>query len=202
MRTLTVTGMIVTAGLLIAASFALAQRPGGGPRPSDADDLVSRMMEFDKDQDQKLTKAEVTDARLHRLFDRADADKDGVVTREELTALAAREAANGRGGPRGGGGGPPGGFPGGGPMGMGPPRPGEILPPMLQDRLELTSEQKAQLAALQKEVDSKLESILNDDQKAQLKTMRERGPGRFGPPGGGRGPGPGGDGPPPRREPR
>ena len=85
-------------------------------------------------------------------------------------------------------------------MGMGPPRPGEILPPMLQDRLELTSEQKAQLAALQKEVDGKLETILNDDQKAQLKTMRERGPGRFGPPGGGRGPGPGGDGPPPRRD--
>ena len=85
-------------------------------------------------------------------------------------------------------------------MGMGPPRPGEILPPMLQDRLELTSEQKAQLAALQKEVDGKLETILNDDQKAQLKTMRERGPGRMGPPGGGRGPGPGGGGPPPRRD--
>ena len=99
-RTLTVTGLIVTGGLLIAASFAAAQRPGGGPRPSNGDDLVARMMEFDKDQDRKLTKAEVTDARLHRLFDRADADKDGVVTREELTALAAREAANDRGGPR------------------------------------------------------------------------------------------------------
>ena len=93
MRTLTVTGLIVTGGLLIAASLAVAQRPGGGPRPSDADDLVARMMEFDKDQDRKLTRAEVTDARLHRLFDRADADKDGVVTRDELTALAAREAA-------------------------------------------------------------------------------------------------------------
>ena len=101
MRTLTVTGLILTGGLLIAASLAVAQRPGGGPRPSDADDLVARMMEFDKDQDRKLTRAEVTDERLHRLFDRADADKDGVVTREELTALAAREAANDRGGPRG-----------------------------------------------------------------------------------------------------
>ena len=173
MRTLTVTGLIVTGGLLIAASLAVAQRPGGGPRPSDADDLVARMMEFDKDQDRKLTRAEVTDERLHRLFDRADADKDGVVTREELTALAAREAAERprRPSPR---------RPGR-PDGMGPPRPGEILPPMLQDRLELTSEQKAQLAALQKEVDGKLETILNDDQKAQLKTMRERGPGRVRP---------------------
>jgi hypothetical protein len=195
MRTRTVTGLIVTGGLLIAASLAVAQRPGGGPRPSDGDDLVARMMEFDNDQDGKLTRAEVTDARLHRLFDRADADHNGVVTREELTALAIREAANNRSGPPGGG--------PGGPMGMGPPRPGEILPPMLQDRLELTSEQKAQLADLQKEVDGKLESILNDNQKAQLKTMRERGPGRFGPPGGGggRGPGPGGNGPLPRRDP-
>jgi hypothetical protein len=192
MRTLTVTGLVVAGGILIAASLALAQRPGGAPRPSEGDDLVARMMEFDKDQDAKLTKAEVTDERLHRLFDRADVDKDGVVTRAELTSLAARESANDRGGPRGGG--------PGGPMGMGPPRPGEILSPMLQDRLELTSEQKTQLAALQKEVDGKLESILNSDQKAQLKTMRERGPGRGGPQGGGRGPGPGGNGRPPRRD--
>ena len=112
-RKLTVTGLIVTGGLLIAASLAVAQRPGGGPRPP-GDDLVVRMMEFDKDQDGKLTKAEVTDDGLHRLFDRADADKDGVVTKEELTALATREAANNRGGPPGGG--PPGGGPGG-PMG-------------------------------------------------------------------------------------
>ena len=92
MRTMTVTGLIVTGGLLIAASLAVAQRPEGGPRPPGGDDLVARMMEFDKEQDRKLTRAEVTDERLHRLFDRADADKDGVVTREELTALAAREA--------------------------------------------------------------------------------------------------------------
>ena len=46
------------------------------------------MMAFDKDKDGKLTKAEVSDERLHRLFDRADADKDGFVTKQELTALA------------------------------------------------------------------------------------------------------------------
>ena len=110
-------------------------RPGRRPRPPGGDDLVARMMAFDEDKDGKLTKAEVTDERLHRLFDRADADKDGVVTKEELTALATRESANNRGGPPGGG--PPGGGPGG-PMG----RPGEILSPMLQERLELTSDQK------------------------------------------------------------
>ena len=48
------------------------------------------MMTFDKNKDGKLTKDEVTDVRLHRLFDRADANKDGVVTKEELMALAAK----------------------------------------------------------------------------------------------------------------
>ena len=31
-------------------------------------DLVTRMMAYDKDKDGKLTKSEVTDTRLHRLF--------------------------------------------------------------------------------------------------------------------------------------
>ena len=65
------------------------------------------------------------------------------MTKEELTAPAAREPAGGRGGF-----GPPGsGGPGGGPGGfrMGPPRPGEILPAMLGDRLELTAEQSKQV---------------------------------------------------------
>src|SRR4051812_35515363 len=101
MRTLT--GIMLTCGVLAAASLAMAQRPGGlreGPSES-PDDFVTRMMQFDKDTDGKLTQAEVTDARLHRLFDRADADKDGAVTKEELTALATKELANDCGGPPG-----------------------------------------------------------------------------------------------------
>ncbi len=83
---------------LIAASLATAQGPGRGEsrdrqNPGDADDLVTRMMAFDKNKDGKLTMAEVTDERLHRLVERADADKDGFVTKEELTALG-RERAN------------------------------------------------------------------------------------------------------------
>jgi len=61
--------------------------------------FVDRMMAFDKNKDGKLTKDEVTDPRLHALFDRADANKDGVVTREELEALFARENISGKGGP-------------------------------------------------------------------------------------------------------
>jgi hypothetical protein len=78
------------------------------------------------------------------------------------------------------------------------PRPGEILSPMFQQRLRLSSEQEEQLGQLQKEVNARLDKILNDEQRKQLKEMRDRGPGGFGPPGGGpRGGRPGGGPPPP-----
>ncbi|MDB5352347.1 MAG: pcaH 3 [Planctomycetota bacterium] len=100
--------------------FKYAKRPcGGGAAPSksaDVDDLVSRMMAFDQDQSGTLTRAEITDERLHRLFDRADANKDGPITKAELTALAEKAHVEDRGGPRGGP---------GGPRGTGGPRPGE-----------------------------------------------------------------------------
>jgi hypothetical protein len=191
-------------GLLVAAGAA--QQPEEKPPPAKAaprrgpangptaDTLVARMMAFDKNKDGKLTRDEVTDGRLLRLFDRADADKDGVVTKEELTALAARMAADEpQGGGRRGGFGPPGGPGGFGPPGGrggrgfgGPPQPGQILPPFLQDRLNLTAEQKEQLEGLQKEIDGKLAKILTEEQKKQLKEMREgfRRGGPGGPPGG------------------
>jgi hypothetical protein len=205
----TTIGISLICGLLAAAAFALAQRPDGQdapPRQSDRDDLVPRMMAFDKDGDGKLTKAEVTDARLLRLFDRADANQNGTVTKEELTALAAKEEVVNRGGGPGGFGppgggrggfGPPGGGPGG-PM-MAPMRPGEVLPGMFQQRLRLSAEQKSQVEDLQKDVDARLAKILTSEQNAQLKELRSRGPGGFGPPGRGRPPG--GDGPPPDERP-
>jgi hypothetical protein len=189
------TVIVAAGGLVASAALAAAQPPGDGPRPAGPDDLVTRMMAFDQDKDGKLTKAEVTDARLTQLFDRADADKDGIVTRPELNALQVRERANDRGGPPGFG--PRGGGPGGP---GGPPAVGQILPGFLQERLNLTAEQKEQVAELQKDVDAKLAKILTDEQKKTLQEMRERGPGRFGPPGGGPPGGgrhPGGEVPPP-----
>lgn len=115
----------------------------------------------------------------------------------------------GAGGPGGRGPGGPGGGPGRGPGGLGPPRPGTILPGFLQDRLNLTREQKKLLDELQKDVDARLAKILTDEQKKQLEEMRDRfGRGGRGGPGGpdGRGPGSRGpDGPPggpPPRGPR
>src|SRR5262245_58252010 len=102
------------------------------------------------------------------------------------------------GGPGGFPGGPGGfgGFPGGpgGPGGAGPaPQPGEIMPAPVQNRLQLTAEQKKQLEELQKEVDAKLAKILTEEQKKQLKELQGGGfPGGPGGPGGG--PPPGGPG--------
>jgi EF hand len=128
-----------------------------------ADSFVNRMMAFDKNNDGKLTRAEITDDRLLSMFDRADANKDGIVTKEELTALYAKEQVP-EGPGRGRGRGP------GGPGGP-PPQSGEILPPFMRDQLNLTSDQRTQLDALQKEVTAQLEKILTQD---QLRRMRER----------------------------
>src|SRR5277367_1934699 len=97
------------AGVLAVAllSTATAQPPGRQTKEEPTKDskkdysdspIVLKMMAFNKKKDGKLTKDEVTDERLKRLFDMADTNKDGVVTKEELMALAAKlEAENGPG---------------------------------------------------------------------------------------------------------
>jgi hypothetical protein len=78
-----------------------------------------------------------------------------------------------------------GGFGPGGPAGFA--RPGEVLGGPVREQMRLTEAQKKQLADLQKEVDARLEMILNEEQRALLRRLREArlgGPG-FGPPGGG-----------------
>ena len=158
--------------LVVLAALA-AQAPPS--KQADAEDLTRRMLAFDKDGDGRLTVAEVTDPRLHRLLGRADADGDGFATRDELAALAEREHS----GARGFGDGPPPG-PGGPPGGPRPPRPGQVLPATLRRELDLTPEQSTQLDALQAKVDAALAEILTDDQRRRLREI--------GPPGGGPGP--------------
>ncbi|WZO99993.1 EF-hand domain-containing protein [Isosphaeraceae bacterium EP7] len=177
----------MTGGLLFLSTNAWAQQgPGGGPPPGQGGpggDLTARMMAFDSDNDGKITKVEVTDERLQRLFERADADNDGSVSKDELTTFAAQQ-------PRGGPGGP------GGPGGMS--RPGEILSQPVRRRLKLTATQEKRIAALQKDVDTKLAAILDKSQEKLLAQMKTNpggpgGPGGRGGPGGFGGPG----GPPP-----
>ena len=125
--------LLFTAGFVFLTGSAQAQRapqPAEKPKPSAEAELVVKMMAFDKNKDGVLTKDEITDERLLKLFERADKNKDGKVTKEELIALVAAEGAGGERGPGGPGGergpGGPGGERGpGGPGGeRGPGGPG------------------------------------------------------------------------------
>jgi hypothetical protein len=87
-------------------------------------------------------------------------------------------------------GGPPPGNPGAA-VADGPAQPGKILSAAQQDTLKLTSLQKKRLEEIQKEIDTKLETLLTEDQKKQLQAIRQSpagggvaGPARRGPPGG------------------
>jgi hypothetical protein len=68
-----------------------------------------------------------------------------------------------------------------GPGGFAPP--GQLIATTTLIQLKPTPDQKAALAELQKSADGKLDSLLTDDQKKQLKEMKE-GFARGGPPGG------------------
>lgn len=95
-------------------------------------------------------------------------------------------------------GGPGMGGPGGG-MVFRLPAPGVILPDPVQGALQLTDAQKKELAALQKDVDEKLEKLMTEEQRKQWKALKDGAGGppmAFGPPGGGFGPPGGGFGPP------
>lgn len=77
---------------------------GGGAEAS-PDDLADTLMAFDRNGDGSLIRSEVPE-RFQGLFDRADANKDGALSREELkqSATSTAQQAGGRG--RGGRGGP------------------------------------------------------------------------------------------------
>ena len=172
----TILMLMLTAGILGLAGNTGAQPPSGGKRDGGGkggggkggnvptvEELVGRLMAFDKNKDGKLTKEELGDDRLARVFDKADANKDGQLTKEELQAFFKDQLANGagQGGGRGGPGGPggpggeeprggpggPGGFgggPGGGRGGFGggfggPPKPGQVMPDFLQQILGLSA---------------------------------------------------------------
>jgi Spy/CpxP family protein refolding chaperone len=71
------------------------------------------------------------------------------------------------------------------------PKPGEVLPQFLQDRLKLSAEQKKKLGELQKNVDANLTKLLTAEQKKSLDEMSQ-GKGGFGRGFGGPGGAPGG----------
>src|SRR5262249_22081542 len=93
------------------------------------DDIVERIMAFDKNKDGKVTKDELPEPMQH-LISLGDTNKDGALDRDEIKKLATTLAATPGGfGPGGGfgievaGRGPGGGFGAGGAVGPGPGAP-------------------------------------------------------------------------------
>ena len=72
---------------------------GGAPVAS-ADDLTDTLMAFDRNGDGKLDRVEVPE-RFQGLFDRADGNKDGALTREELKQSASASVQQSGDGGRG-----------------------------------------------------------------------------------------------------
>jgi hypothetical protein len=130
---------------LVLIGAGVAQPPPGGPDqkgPPDkfgrkggkkggmtANDIVERIMSFDKNNVGKVTKDDLPE-RLQYLIELGDTNKDGALDRDEVKALAAKLAQDGfpGGGPGGKGGFGKGGFGKGGP-GV----PGAILEQRLAD---------------------------------------------------------------------
>ena len=68
--------------------FAGRGREEEGPqRPDPAEEAVKTYLAFDKDGDGKLTRDEVPE-RMQGIFERGDANHDGVLTTDELRAMA------------------------------------------------------------------------------------------------------------------
>jgi hypothetical protein len=185
---------------LIWITCAQAQPPGGNPRglrgggEGGAEDPARRILSLDSNQNGTIEANEVSDTRLKSLFERADSDRNQILTRDEVNALVQKESGNsgrsraggrpgldesgrsGFGGPNSGG---PGGVPGGfGPPGMGMPKPGTVLPEFLVVELKLDEHQRKELSKLQETVDTQLAKILTKEQLDQLQQM---GPGSSGP---------------------
>jgi hypothetical protein len=80
---------------LVLAGATGAQPPDQKPAPprrlvqpaASVDDMVERIVAFDKNKDGKLTKDELPE-RMHDLFTRGDTNKDGALDKDEIRNLA------------------------------------------------------------------------------------------------------------------
>jgi Ca2+-binding EF-hand superfamily protein len=70
-------------------------RPAPRPVIIPPADIVERLLEFDRNSDGKLTRAELPE-RLKSFFDQVDGSQDGVLTQAELTAFVEKSEAERR----------------------------------------------------------------------------------------------------------
>src|SRR5262245_2728300 len=96
MRSINVCLAFALLATFVLAGAAVAQPPeprvGPPPLPGElgrlgADDVVERIMAFDKNKDGKVTKDELPE-RMHDLIARGDTNKDGALDRDEIRKLA------------------------------------------------------------------------------------------------------------------
>jgi hypothetical protein len=136
---------------------------GRGGRGVSADDIVDRIMSFDKNKDGKITKDELPE-RMQFLIERGDTNKDGALDRDEVKKLAADLARDGFRSFDGRGGFGPGGFGGrGGFGGFGPPdggRRGSAADRALGD-LKLNDKTKDKAEALIKAHEESVRKLLD-----------------------------------------
>lgn len=182
-------------------------KKGGGAAPVTADQLVERLMSFDKNNDGKITAEELPE-RMQHLIALGDVNKDGALDREEIRKLASTLEAfagltnPGPGGPKGGG--PKGDFGKGdfpkGPGPKGAPKSVAEAQRVLDD-LNVTGPTRDRAdRVLQKQSDKlkkfdelsraeiviEMKTILNDEDYRAFKTAVDRPPGPKG--GGPKGP--------------
>ena len=70
-------------------------REGYGAAAAGGDEMVNRLMEYDTDKDGKLRATDLPE-RMRNIVTRADANKDGAVTREELVGISRSEGGQRR----------------------------------------------------------------------------------------------------------
>src|SRR5215471_16588756 len=85
---------LVLVGAAVAQPPGQRHGPGPGlvrPAPISVDDIVERIMAFDKNKDGKVTRDELPE-RMHHLIALGDTNKDGALDRDEIKKLATTRA--------------------------------------------------------------------------------------------------------------
>jgi hypothetical protein len=176
----------LTAALLLAgAAAAQPPAPPPGPVPDlvgppiNVDDIVERILSFDKDKKGKVTRADLPE-RMQFLIDLGDTNKDGALDKEEIRKLAVKLASGpgGLGGVRGDvriggsfGGGPRPGGPG--PVGFGVSiRGGDSNALEVVDDLKLSAKKKEQALATVKAHEEHVRKMMEQSRTDLLEKMK------------------------------
>src|SRR5262245_29251135 len=136
------------------------QRQGPGPglvRPAriSVDDIVERIMAFDKNKDGKVTRDELPE-RMHDLITRGDTNKDGALDRDEIMKLVTARG--------------PGGF--GTATTRAGPGPFDAVSAAVDD-LKLSAQKKDQSLAVAKAYQENVRKLMDQARADMLRKMKE-----------------------------